>query len=237
MQAFDRHVHLLAGVEEFVIEFRQRRASQHGIAEISGGDVLEVAVALLAHGVRRFLEQEELVFEGRRHEEAHVLRALQNALEEAARADRLGGRRQLAEEERQVLLEGNEARGLRHHPHRRIRIGRVPARVFHVVVELVVAVPAHDHVAEAEPLLERRKKLRAVHVFAAEDAVDVGDAELHIGNVPALDEPPRLGLTADADRFLGFHLVPPDSNRWNYSVIAALARPEKAGHRRRAGRR
>src|SRR4029077_20194539 len=83
------------------------------------------------------------------------------------------------------------------------------ARVFHVVVELVVAVPAHDHIAEAEPLLERREKLRAVYILAPQNAVDVGDAELHIGNVPALDEPPRLGLVANADRFLGFHPMPP----------------------------
>ena len=62
----------------------------------------------------------------------------------------------------------------------RVGIGGVPAGERDVVVELVVGVPAEDDVAEAEALFERGQELVARHVLAAQDAVDVEDADLDV---------------------------------------------------------
>ena len=103
----------------------------------------------------------------------------------AARTDRLRVAVELAEEERQVVLERDQPHGLGQDAHRRVRIGGVPAGQRGVVVELVVGIPAQHHVAEAEALLERRFELVAGHVLAAHDAVDVEDADLDEGQVAA----------------------------------------------------
>ena len=68
----------------------------------------------------------------------------------------------------------------RQHAHRGIGIGGVPAREFRVVVELVVRVPAQDHVAEPEILVERRQEFIAAEIFPAHDAVGVEDADLDV---------------------------------------------------------
>jgi hypothetical protein len=84
----------------------------------------------------------------------------------------------------------------------------VPAGVFDVVVELVVRIPADDHVAEAEALLERREELVAADVLAAQDAVDVGDPDLDM-RVPALfDEAARILRAREADCRLCRHDAP-----------------------------
>src|SRR5690606_15641025 len=50
---------------------------------------------------------------------------------------------------------------------------------------LIVRVPAEDHIAEAEALLERSFELVAGHVLAPHDAIRVGQADLHEGQVAA----------------------------------------------------
>ena len=61
----------------------------------------------------------------------------------------------------------------------------MPAGQRGVVVELIVGIPAQHHVAEAEALLESGFELVAGHVLAAHDAVDIGDADLHEGQIAA----------------------------------------------------
>ena len=115
----------------------------------------------------------------------------------AARADRLGAFGELAEEHDHVAFEGQRAAGVRQHAHRRVRIGGVPAGVFHVVVELVVRVPAQHHVAEAEALVERGEELVAAHVLAAHDTVVVEDADLDVIELAFLDDLAGVGRGAD----------------------------------------
>ena len=63
VQAFERHAHHLAHLEQARVELGMHRAAQHRIAEEAGRHRLQVAIALLAHRMRRLLEDEELVFE------------------------------------------------------------------------------------------------------------------------------------------------------------------------------
>jgi hypothetical protein len=77
----------------------------------------------------------------------------------------------------------------------------VPARVGHVVVELVVGVPAEDHVAEAEATVERGEELVAVQVLATQDAVDVVDADLHVREVAVPNDLARVLGRAYCPRF------------------------------------
>src|SRR5207249_3647454 len=54
-----------------------------------------------------------------------------------------------------------------------------------VVVERVAGVPAEDHVAEAQGALGRAPELVQREVLAAQDAVDVERAQLHLADLPA----------------------------------------------------
>jgi hypothetical protein len=76
----------------------------------------------------------------------------------------------------------------------------VPAGVGDVVVELVVGIPAEDDVAEAEAVVEGREELVPRHVLAAQDAVEVEDADLDVVEVSFLDDAPRLGGGLDGPR-------------------------------------
>jgi hypothetical protein len=183
--------------------------AQHRVAEIAGRQRLEVAIALLAYRVGRLIKDEELVFEGGRHREPHLLRLPQHAAQEAARADRLRLAGELAQEEGDAVLEGQDAARVGQEAHGRVRIGRVPARIGDVVVELVVGVPADDDVAEAEALLQGGQEFLTRQVFAAQDPVDVGEPDLHVGVAALLDEAPRLLCILDADdRLLCRHQRP-----------------------------
>ena len=197
VQALDLEIHPVREVEKLVIEIRVHAGAQHRIAEETRRDVLQIAIVLLAHGMRRLLEQEELELGRRRDREAHLLGLLQHAPQHAARAGRFRVAVELAQEERQVVLERNEPHGLGQHAHRGIRIGRVPAGERGVVVELIVRIPAQHHVAEAEALLEGGFELVAGHVLAAHDAVDIDDSDLHEGQIAAAHICHRIGGSLD----------------------------------------
>src|SRR3546814_6410498 len=141
-----------SGGQDLVVELGPDRAAQGGIAEEVRCDRRQVAVALLAHRLRRFVEHEELVFGGGQHLEAHLGGLGDGAAQRAARADRFGGRRELADEEQGVLLERNLAAALRHHPHRRVGIGSVPAGIGHVVIKLIVR-RSEEHTSELQSLM------------------------------------------------------------------------------------
>src|ERR671913_362029 len=81
---------------------------------------------------------------------------------------------------------------LRRMPRGHTGIAGVPAGELHVVVQLVLAIPAEHDVAETVAALQRRQELRARHVFAAHDAVDVEHADLDVREVALLDD--RLGV-------------------------------------------
>ena len=119
---------------------------------------LRVAIVLVAHRMRRFVEDEKFELGRRRDRKSHVLGFLQHAPQHAARAGRLGVAVEFAEEERQVVLERDQPHGLGQHARRRIRIGGVPAGECRVVVELVVRIPAKHHVADAEAALRGRNR-------------------------------------------------------------------------------
>ena len=174
--------------------------AKHGIAEESGREVFQIAIAFLAHGMRRLLEEEELELRRSRNGKSHLGGPGEHAAQDAARADRFGVTVELAKEEWQIALERNEAHGFGQHAHGRVRIGRVPARERRVVIELIVRIPAEHHVAEAKALLERGFELVARHVLAAHDAVDVDDTDLDEGQVAAAQISCGLGSRVDGKR-------------------------------------
>src|SRR3546814_15313078 len=57
MQPLDRRAHRLERRQDLVIQLGPDRAAQAGIAEEAGGDRSEVAIALLAHRLRRFVDR------------------------------------------------------------------------------------------------------------------------------------------------------------------------------------
>jgi hypothetical protein len=59
----------------------------------------------------------------------------------------------------------------------------VPAGHLHVVVELVVAVPADHHVAKAEAFIDRALEFVAADILAAEHPIDVEQADPDIEQV------------------------------------------------------
>ena len=195
-----------------MVELGMDRGAQHRVAEEAGRHRLQVAVALLAHRVRRLVEEEELVFERRQDREAHLGGLGEHAAQEPARADRLGLARRARTGRTACRSRTACTRPVsRQDAHRRVGIGGVPAGVVDVVVELVVRIPADDHVAEAEALLERGEELVAADVFAAQDAVDVGDADLDMRVAALLDEATRILGAREADCWLCRHDAPSGS--------------------------
>ena len=112
VETLERHVHRPAGVEELAVELGMDRGAQDRVAEEPRRHRLQVAVALLAHRVRRLVEEEELVFERRQDREAHPGGLGEDAPQEPARADRLGLLGKLAQEERRAVLERQHAAGV-----------------------------------------------------------------------------------------------------------------------------
>ncbi|MNJ54115.1 hypothetical protein D3C77_495450 [compost metagenome] len=183
MQAFDGHVHAFAHVQQLAVEVAFDRAAQHGIAEVSRRPVLHIAIVLRAHGVRRFTEHEEFIFQRGVDVVAHALRAIQRTLQQAARAD--GGRIafELGQEQQHVfaprpLLQWQATTGVGQDAQLGIGIGRVPAGVLGVVVELVVQIPTEHHVAKRQARAQRPQEFVAPQVLAQHNAVDVGQAHL-----------------------------------------------------------
>ena len=149
--------------------------------------------------MRRLLEQEELVFGRSGHRVADVLRAFEHAGERAARAYRVGGRRELRQEQQPVAFERQRAAGCRHDPALGVGIRRVPAGKTDVVVELVGGIPAQHHVAEAEAAVEGGFEFLPREIFAAQHAVDVEHAELDVAGLALADDVLDIGR--------GFHLA------------------------------
>ncbi len=112
VQAFDGEAHGLAEVEQLLVEVRMHGAAQHRVAEVAGSHGLELPVALLAHGLRRFFEHEEFEFGRGAHRVAHLGGALEHAPQGAARADRFGAPGELAEKEHGLGFEGDVALGV-----------------------------------------------------------------------------------------------------------------------------
>ena len=94
---------------------------------------------------------------------------------------------EFAEHQRQIAFKRQQPGRLRQQAHRGVGIGGMPACHFDVVVQLIVAVPAEHHVAEAEALLQRRQEFVAAHVFAAHDAIDVEHADFDVIEIPLAD--------------------------------------------------
>src|SRR5439155_25590602 len=86
---------------------------------------------------------------------------------------------EVAEEERHVIVPGHAAVSAEVEPDLVVRVPRMPAGEGGVVVGDVAAVPAEHDAAEAEIALRRGEEFFLVDVFAAQDAVDVGDGDLY----------------------------------------------------------
>ncbi len=155
-------------------------APEHRVAEGAGRHRLQLPVAFLAHRLRRLLEQEEFKFRRRIHAIPQAGGPLEYAPQRAARTDRLGAPRELAEIQGRFRLEGNIALGCGQDPHRGIGVGGVPAGERRVVIQLVVRVPAENHVAESQILIERRHELIASEIFPAQDSVGIEDPDLDV---------------------------------------------------------
>ncbi len=56
----------------------------------------------------------------------------------------------------------------------------MPAGKFRVVVELIVRIPAQNHIAKSEILLETRQELIAAQIFSAHDPVGVENTDLYV---------------------------------------------------------
>ena len=65
------------------------------------------------------------------------------------------------------------------------------------LVELIVGVPAQDHVAETEALVEGGEQLLAAHVLATQHAVDVENAHLDVAQPMLIDQPPQVRGACD----------------------------------------
>ena len=180
MQSLDRKAHVLAERENLRIQFRVHRTAQHRIAERPRCHGFQVPVALVAHRLGRLLEHEEFELGRGAHRIAEAGRPLEHPPQGAARTDRFGAAGEFPKEQGRLRFVGNLAARGRQDAHRRIGIGGVPAGVLDIVEQLVVRIPAEDHVAEADPLVERRQELVAAEIFAAHDAVAVEHADLDV---------------------------------------------------------
>ena len=220
VQGLQREAHLLAQVQRLEIVLGVHRVADHRVAEEAGRDRLETAVVLRAHRVRRLVEHEVLVLEARVDLEAQRARLVDHPAQQAARAGHVALLDELGEEEQHAGFERNVAAGLGQDAHGRVRIAGVPAGVLHVVVELVVGIPAQHHVAEAEALVERAEELLARHVLAAQDAVDVEHADLDVGEAALLDDLPGVGDGLDVFGSHGWL-----GRSWRWSRMLAHLQP------------
>ena len=197
MQALDRDIHGLAVRQQIAVEIAPHAVADHRVAEHVRRDGLEIFEVLRAHGIGRFFEHEELVLEAGEDLVAHAARAIEHPSQQGARAHGRRGARKLRQKEQHRVFPRQRAAGLGHDARLGVRIAGVPARELHVVVELVLAVPAQHHIAEAEATLERGEELGCGHVLAPQHAVDVEGTHLHVAQAPRLDDGARLGGAAD----------------------------------------
>ena len=187
VEAFEWEVHFVAEVQEIVVELGVDGIADDGVSEESGGDRLHVAVAFFAHGVGVFFEEEEFEFECAVSGEAHIFGAVEYATQGGAGADDFSFAGEFSEHEQGVFFEGNFAGGFGEDANVGVGVGSVPAGECGFIVELIVAVPAEDDVAEAEAAVEGFEEFFVVHVFAAQDAVDIEHAGFDVFNLAGED--------------------------------------------------
>ena len=178
--------------------------AQHGVAEVAGGQRSQVAIALGADAVRRFVEHEQFVLEAGLCRQAESRGLRQHAAQHGAWANSMVaavGCGELADEVRRaVFRQGAFAGGQQAVV--RVRKAAVPAgdggalRRLGIGVELVVHVPSEYAVAEAAALLQQARELLQAHELAAQYAVDVGQAQHHLADA-------ALPIVADS----GIHLI------------------------------
>src|SRR6185503_276329 len=144
---------------------------------------LGVDVPLGRERLRRLPEVEPFVLDAALGRIAGPPGAVEHLLEKLAGADvqrEPPGVHELAQEEGHVAVPGDRAARGEVEAHLGVGIARVPPRVGRVVVADVAGVPAEDDVAEAEAGRRGREELLLMEVFAAQDAVDVGDGDLDL---------------------------------------------------------
>ena len=158
------------------------RASQYRVAKGTGRHGLQLPVALVANRLRRFVENEEFEFRGRADGVPRLRGPFQHTPQHPSRTDRFRAPRKLAQKKHGFRLEWNVALSRRKNPHRGIRIGGMPAGKFRVVVELIVRIPAQNHIAKSKILLDARQELVPAQIFSAHDPVGVENADLYVLN-------------------------------------------------------
>ena len=157
-------------------------ASQYRVAKGTGRHGLQLPVALIANRLRRFVENEELEFRGGADGVSRLRGPLQHTPQHPSRTDRFRAPCKLAQKKHGFRLERNVALSRWKDPHRRIRIGGMPAGKFRVVVQLIVRIPAQNHIAKSEILLKTRQELVPTQILSAHDPVGVEDADLYVLN-------------------------------------------------------
>ena len=159
------------------------RQPDQRVAEHAGRQRLRPEVVLGGQRLGRLAKVEELVLQRAESQEARLAQPSHHPLEQAARTDR---ERlfllvpEVAQEERDISIPGNLAKGGKIDPGQRVRVAGVPPRVAGVVVTDVGRVPAEDHVAKAETALQRRQELVLVDVLSPQHTIDVGDGHLDL---------------------------------------------------------
>ena len=215
------------GIEPILQRVHQRRilaGAQPGVAEHSRAERREVRVALGAHRLGRLAKEKELVLARHLHRETHRTRPLVDALEELARRneERLARLRfEIEQEGGRPRLPRDDAEGGQVDGRADIGISGVPPGDGGVVVQLVRHVPPEDDVAEAEPSFGRAPELLQGQVLAAQDAVDVESADLHLAHAVLL-ELVAQGLDLRGARLL--HRGPPGRQTWMCGRGASSAR-------------
>ena len=183
VQALQRRANVFAIVHQRLEPLGVRAGAQHRIAEVARRQRPQVAIRLFADGVGRLVEHEQLVFEAGGEHEAQAIRDGQRPPQRGTGADGVVrgaiGRLELADEVGHTLV-WQPALGVHQQAVLGVREAGVPAGEVAAVVELVVDVPAEHAVAEAATLAQDAGELLQAHVLAANHAVDVRQAELHL---------------------------------------------------------
>ena len=180
--------------------------TQHRVAEVAGRKRSQIAVALGADALRRFVEHEQLVLEAGLGGTTERLGSRQHAAQYRAGANgvvaAVGGG-ELADEIGRAVFQGaftgyqQSVAG--------VREAAVPAsdRVAperpRTLVELVVHVPAEHAVAKAAAVLQQARELLQAHELAAQHAVCVCQAQHHLAHA-------ALSVLADFGVYVAVHV-------------------------------
>jgi hypothetical protein len=85
MKPLDRHIHVVAELQQRLIKIRLDRGSQHRIAEPARRQVFQVAVAFFPDSVGRFVEHEEFEFSRDRSGKPHRGGTIHDTAQQPAR--------------------------------------------------------------------------------------------------------------------------------------------------------